>query len=112
MIAGDAAYEYHSATVTRLEDDERSRRIRMTVRFYSLDQTATNEVKWPRLNRGGETAFAFISSISARRTPKSFPLIITPGGLDRGVSQGGRAAHRSDRARRTAAGCDRVRVSE
>jgi hypothetical protein len=43
MIAGKAAYEYHSATVTRLEDDERSRRIPMTVRFYSLDQTTTNE---------------------------------------------------------------------
>jgi len=33
------------ATVIRLEDDEPHRRIRITVRFHSLDKTATNEVK-------------------------------------------------------------------
>ena len=33
------------ATVIRLEDDEPHRRIRITVRFHSLDKAATNEVK-------------------------------------------------------------------
>jgi hypothetical protein len=37
--------EYHRATVTRLEDDEPNRRIRMTVHVHSLDKTATNDVK-------------------------------------------------------------------
>ena len=42
---GVGPVEHHRATVTRLEDDEPNRRIRMTVRIHSLDTTATNEVK-------------------------------------------------------------------
>lgn len=45
QINGVGPVEYHRANVTRLEDDEPNRRIRMTVRFHSLDRTATNEVK-------------------------------------------------------------------
>jgi hypothetical protein len=44
-INGVGPVEYHRATVTGLEDDEPNRRIRMTVRFHSLDRKATNEVK-------------------------------------------------------------------
>jgi hypothetical protein len=45
LINGIGPAEHHRATVTRLDDDEPNRRIRMTVRFHSLDKTATNEVK-------------------------------------------------------------------
>jgi hypothetical protein len=45
QINGVGPVEYHRATVTGLEDDEPNRRIRMTVRFHSLDRKATNEVK-------------------------------------------------------------------
>jgi hypothetical protein len=45
QINGVWPVEYHRATVTGLEDDEPNRRIRMTVRFHSLDRKATNEVK-------------------------------------------------------------------
>jgi hypothetical protein len=45
QLNGVGPAEYHRATVTRLEDDKPDRRIRMTVRFHSLDKTATNEVK-------------------------------------------------------------------
>jgi hypothetical protein len=45
LINGVGPVEHHGATVTRLEDDEPNRVIRMTVHFHSLDKTATNDVK-------------------------------------------------------------------
>jgi hypothetical protein len=42
---GVGPVEHHRATVTRLEDDEPNRRIRMTVRIDAFDTTATNDVK-------------------------------------------------------------------
>jgi hypothetical protein len=45
LINGVGPVEYHGATVTRLEDDEPNRVIRMTAVFQSLDKTATNDVK-------------------------------------------------------------------
>ena len=37
--------EHHKATVTRLEDDQPNRRIRITVRIHALDTTPTNDLK-------------------------------------------------------------------
>lgn len=42
---GVGSVEHHRATVTRLEDDEPNRRIRMTVRIHDLGTTVTNDVK-------------------------------------------------------------------
>lgn len=42
---GVGQVEHHRATVTRLEDDEPNRRIRMTVRIHAFDRTVTKDVK-------------------------------------------------------------------